>query len=251
MFKLWSVRMIKVSMLRGLMIKDLLRSMLVKKSTFDDMSNRHQELAELTRVVTGSRSEYFQDLWVLSRTNSKRAGFFVEFGALDGVGASNTWLLEKEFGWTGILAEPSRSSFEELRLNRSCLSDSRAVWDRSGEQLLFSEREENYLSSVKTNVEGSAISNEYFVESVTLNDLLVEHKAPAEIDYISVDVEGSELRILNEFFKSRIFDVKYFTIEHNWREDKRALISLMKVNGYTSVFESLSYRDLFFVKKDL
>ncbi len=228
-----------------------MRSLYVKRKTLDKSTEKHIQLMEVTRQVTKSKSEYFQDLWVLSRTNSKRGGFFVEFGALDGVGASNTWLLEKEFGWTGILAEPSRSSFEELRLNRSCISDSRAVWDRSGEQLLFSEREENYLSSVKTNVEGSAISNEYFVESVTLNDLLVEHKAPREIDYISVDVEGSELRILNEFFKSEIFDVKYFTIEHNWREDKRALISLMNANGYTSVLESLSYRDLFFARKHL
>ena len=36
-----------------------------------------------------------------------RNEFYVEFGAMDGISGSNTYILEKEFNWTGILCEPS------------------------------------------------------------------------------------------------------------------------------------------------
>ena len=48
-----------------------------------------------------------QDIFVLYTLNWKRNGFFVEFGATNGIDLSNTYLLEKDFGWKGILSEPN------------------------------------------------------------------------------------------------------------------------------------------------
>lgn len=45
---------------------------------------------------------------MLSELDFKRDGFFVEFGATDGFQGGNTYLLEKEFGWRGIVGEPAR-----------------------------------------------------------------------------------------------------------------------------------------------
>ena len=49
----------------------------------------------------------WQHLFDLSELEFKRNGFFVEFGAANGIDLSNTYLLETEFSWTGILAEPA------------------------------------------------------------------------------------------------------------------------------------------------
>ena len=37
-----------------------------------------------------------------------RGGFFVEFGATNGIDLSNSYLLQSKYYWTGILAEPAR-----------------------------------------------------------------------------------------------------------------------------------------------
>ena len=52
------------------------------------------------------KSQIYQDIFVLYTLNWKRNGFFVEFGATNGFDLSNSYLLEKDFGWKGILCEP-------------------------------------------------------------------------------------------------------------------------------------------------
>ena len=65
-----------------------------------------------------SYSQLGQDLTVLKFYNDKRDGYFIELGASDGITLSNTYLLEKEFGWKGICAEPVPVKYEALCKNR-------------------------------------------------------------------------------------------------------------------------------------
>jgi hypothetical protein len=66
-----------------------------------------------------SQSQNYQDIFVLYETNYKRDGYFVEFGATDGISISNTLLLQEKYGWQGILAEPNPYWHEALEKNRS------------------------------------------------------------------------------------------------------------------------------------
>ncbi|UIY29761.1 hypothetical protein LZK73_02440 [Neorhizobium galegae] len=49
-----------------------------------------------------SKAQILQDLWVCYEFGEKSGGFFVEFGATNGLINSNTWLLENELNWRGI-----------------------------------------------------------------------------------------------------------------------------------------------------
>ena len=64
----------------------------------------------LSCALEQSRSQHFADLsllpFLLRAANSSR-GHFVEIGALDGVSLSNTLMLERCFGWGGLLVEAS------------------------------------------------------------------------------------------------------------------------------------------------
>ncbi len=144
--------------------------------------------AQALRYLNQSHSQFRQDLFVLAELGFKRNGFFVEFGATDGDHLSNTHLLEKEFGWTGILAEPARVWHNKLQANRSAQIETRCVWSRSGERLQFNEVSSPELSTIQTfnssdqHSEARQRGKTYDVETISLNDLLDKHGAPRAMD---------------------------------------------------------------------
>ena len=97
------------------------------------------DLSHIVDVLPKSKSQLRQDLFVLNQLNYKKGGYFVEFGATNGIDLSNTYLLEKNFGWQGILAEPSIGWHNDLIKNRKCNIDKNCVWIKSNELLNFNE----------------------------------------------------------------------------------------------------------------
>ena len=89
------------------------------------------------RYLDISKSQFGQDLLVLKLLQGLGSkGFFVEFGAVDGLTNSNSFLLEKELGWKGIVSEPARRWHAALKANRTCSIDTRCVYSSTGEKLM-------------------------------------------------------------------------------------------------------------------
>ncbi|WP_421725117.1 FkbM family methyltransferase [Bauldia sp.] len=202
-----------------------------------------------------STANIAQDSWVLHMTKNKRAGYFVEFGATDGRVMSNTFVLEKDYGWSGILAEPNVEWHEGLAKNRQCHIAYECITDRSGETVSFDCTELPIyarISGTATGVhDGREVKRQIEVPTLTLNDLLDRYEAPDHIDYISVDTEGSEFMILDAFdFSKRRID--FFTIEHAHDKRKReAIKSLMEANGFVRWYPEATRYDDWYVNKDL
>ena len=198
------------------------------------------------------KSQLGQDVVALAVNRFKKKGFFVEFGATDGFDLSNTYLLEKKYFWEGIIAEPLPVWHGDLYKNRKCKIDTRCVWSSSDQNLEFIDVEKPELSTIKifANSDGHSKirkkSKIIKVKTVSLIDLLKFHNAPKTIDYMSVDTEGSELDILQNFpFDNYKFNL--ISIEHNYGQNKEKLKKLLHRNGYKPFLKNLSKWDGWFV----
>ena len=98
--------------------------LLKKERLADDLSLLkeidRERVGQMLDFLPKSKSENRQDLFVLSQTKFKRNGLFVEFGATNGMDISNTYLLEKEFSWHGILAEPAKCWHRQIAFKQKC-----------------------------------------------------------------------------------------------------------------------------------
>lgn len=204
-----------------------------------------------------SHSQIFQDLFVAWVLGGQRGGFFCEFGATDGLSLSNSVHLERDLGWSGICAEPARGWHEALARNRpGAHIETLCVWTRSGETLQFTEsatREYSTIGSFSAS-DGHAKkrgdAQSYAVQTISLNDLLAKHNAPAQFDYLSMDTEGSELQILQALDFAR-YRPRVITVEHNFMPNRLHMHALLLAQCYQRVLPECSQFDDWYIADGL
>jgi len=198
-----------------------------------------------------------QDLLCLDYFDKKRDGYFVDIGAGNGRDLSNTYLLEKEYGWKGICVEPLDAPFklcQECRPNSICRQT--AIYDKeaevefsyiegsSGEDYMYSGITKDIKHHV-TKVENSA--KKILMNTITLNKLLEEAGAPEVMDFLSIDTEGSESKIL-EALDHKKYKFRYITVEHNYLMGQRSEIArVLTSNGYQFYMEN-QWDDVYILK---
>lgn len=190
-------------------------------------------------------------------------GYYVELGANDGISQSNTFFLEKRGKWHGLLIEPVPHLFFRCVKNRSVNNSFRcaaAVPNSFQEEFvriryadlmsrtmhIYSDNNEitehenlakKYLKPNESIIEFGAVAK-------TLTSMLDECKAPTKIDFMSLDVEGSELAVLDGIDHNK-YRFKYILIESR---DKKATIDFLEKYGYELV-KAISKMDLLFASK--
>jgi len=217
-----------------------------------------------------SKSQNFQDIWALYENDFMTDGIYVEFGATDGITGSNTYLLQKDYHWKGVLAEPNPIWYEALYKNRTGEYGApkiveKAVWTDSGKDLKFLTPSESDLGTIQgygkddEHAEKRAGSQTITVQSIELAYMLMDNFSwylqridPIDINYMSVDTEGSEWDILRAYFddeRSKHFNIRCITVEHNYNPSLRKDIrDLMEANGYVNKFPEISRWDDFYKK---
>jgi len=191
-----------------------------------------------------SNSSLLQDLFALWVNNNINDGFFVEFGAGNGVDFSNTFLLEKR-GWNGLLIEPS-SNFENCKKSRLVQSLNFAVTSKSNQTLFFYEALDKNFSTL--NPTKNAIKKK--VLSITLSDALQFVNAPRYINFLSIDTEGSEFDALLGIDFNKYF-VKCLVVEHNFNLlNRKKIYELLVDNNFKRVYENATlYEDWYINEK--
>ena len=173
---------------------------------------------------------------IFNRLNITK-GFFVEFGAADGLWLSNTRHL-KEKGWQGCYIEPRHTQFKKLQKLYALDQDVLCI--------------HSYVKWKETQQRGK-----FF------DDLAEENFSGQEIDFLSIDVDGGDYYIL----KSLKCRPKVICIENNlnWHplyktevpehvalrnlhQPLQVVIDQAKTMGYEPVCLTIN---LFLVRKDL
>ena len=198
-------------------------------------------------------SQKGQDRWIIQEVfKGKRDGYFVDLAASDGVKINNTVLLEKHFGWKGVCIEPNPGFFKRLKQNRKCdvvnhvidgendLTVSFRVDNGEGGGIVAEDTDNNYKYRAKPLKRAKILQ----LKTKTLEHVLDAVGAPSVIDYLSLDVEGSETRIMRVLPFNR-YKFLAMTIERPTPELNELLFS----HGY--VFVKNSSYDSFYVHESI
>ena len=216
--------------------------------------------ATLARLGCPPVSQLGQDALALGLLGHD--GYFVDIGAADPEYLSNTYLLEKHFGWSGLVVEPNPDFAARQRLVRApgsrTIVREVALGEDEGEASFVMATELSALSSQLDIVDGwqdqrRAAAEQGDVVKVAVvrpGTVLNEAQPPSTIDFLSLDVEGSELMVLRNFPLDR-YRIRFACIESNVEADAPRLDELLASSGMVRVLRGFSEQDAWFVNPDL
>ncbi len=198
-------------------------------------------VAEIGIYKSQSSQDLFLDRWVF---RGLEAGTFVDIGAHDGVTFSNSWFFEKTRHWQGACVEPNPAVTKRLAVNRSCRIIPCCVaavpgrvefLQLSGFSEMLSGIVGAYDPEHKRRVDDELRRHGGSSEVITLEarsfDQIVSECGYSEIEYVSIDTEGSEDAILSSISFDRAL-IHALTIECNYEAAKSEMVGFMGEKGF-------------------
>jgi len=200
-----------------------------------------------------------QDEFIARLLRGKRDGFFVDLAANEPVCLSNTRALERDYGWNGVCIDANEALAFGLMKYRNC-SVVAAVVSSKEEDVTF--RRFLSLAAAGHAYSGEAKNKDWElglsgiaklsktparpqrtvlerVPAVSLARILQQVSAPSLIDYLSLDVQGAEERVLKRFpFDSYRFQV--ISVER----PTRRLAGILRANRYVHLCDNSAFDEL-------
>lgn len=202
----------------------------------------------LNLPASKNQTQLNQDVFALLM-NQFRAGYFLEIGANDGFTLSNTVYLEENFGWEGVLVEANPKYMDSLSNRKKSVVVNKAVSAQKGEAEFV---DAGLYGGLKSGLDSTHIhytqnAASITVECMKLQEILDSVNAPANIDFVSIDVEGGEVPIVEQMVSvNRRF--RCGCIEYNQRKaDYKRIVALLTAAHYIVVWEHQTEHDIFFI----
>lgn len=162
-----------------------------------------------------TNSQAGQDVFAYTLTNKKQNGYFLEIGANHPITCNNTYVLEKEYNWKGLMVEYD-TSFEELyKIHRP-----------------------NSIYKIAD------------ARNVNYRNILDENNYPKNMDYLQIDLDVDNRSTLDTLIllNNTVFDKYKFatvTFEHdiytgNYFNTQTISQEIFKNRGYVLVFPNVS-----------
>ena len=190
---------------------------------------------DLSKRMNMKQSQFGQDIWVIERTKFKKHGYYVDIGANDGKHWNNTYLLDTEYKWNGLCIDPILRNMDE----RSCHQYKGLVSNKI-----------DYVTFVLSADQGAGLSgidgknmahanspfimngNRKKMKTEITQNVFNKFNVPWYVDYLSLDVEGAEMMVLEGIdFDRHRFGI--ISIEHNHRQTMKENIGRFLISkGY-------------------
>ena len=192
-------------------------------------------------------------------------GFYVDIGCGHPIKNNNTYLLSKK-GWCGISIDLDEENIDLFNIYRKKDENINiAVSNDNKEVDLYfyhSKSAINTISKEAANYQKAKVSSVKKIKSKTLNEILNNSKfKDIQIDFLSIDVEGSELLVLKNFdfkkYSPKVIVVEYLDLSLPKLEIKNLnikniinsqLYNLITSNNYT--LANILHSDLVFINND-
>ena len=154
----------------------------------------------------GYYGQFSTDVLIELFFKNKSHGVCVEVGVANGVRGSNTLYFEEK-GWDTLCIEPNPEYFlQASKVRQKVLNYACGIENCTKEFTIFDIGDKNIMSSlsglrpderlIKTHKHLINGTKKIQVKVQTLNELLKSNNTPRDIDFISIDTEGTELDVL-------------------------------------------------------
>jgi FkbM family methyltransferase len=201
------------------------------------MKKIKQLLKKTIYRLSPSVSQAGQDEWVFGEVfNGIKSGYYLDVGANDGIIHSNTFKLEQKFNWSGICIEANPLVFKELKKNRKSTCINSCLGDKPERVFFRLDGEFGKVVSIENRME-----SDIELKCITLENILLENKSPNVIDYMSIDIEGSEELVLKNFPFNK-YTFKCITIERPTKKIRE----LLQANNYI-IIKEIPQLDVFYI----
>jgi len=171
----------------------------------------------------------------------EKTGTYIDVGAGQPVRGSNTYYYYKK-GWKGHLFEPIRSNIELIKIFRRRDKKYQNLVGLSNSKIRFFEFIPTEYSTMVKNIadnlvaEGKKLKNIYEIESIRLSDTDIE-LSPSQPSFLSVDVEGADLDVLNSIEWTKIRP-RVVCIEEVGETNSKLIKEKLELEGYSLVEDS-------------
>jgi len=186
-------------------------SQLFEKNSNEKLINRFEKIIK----GVNTRSQAYQDLFVIAALKNKKNGYFLEIGSNDPIHSNNTYLLESQYNWKGLMVE----------------------YDK------------NFESSYKTHRPNS-LHELNDARQVNYRQILDTNDFPTSMDYLQIDLDVDNKSTLDTLLllNSTVFDKYKFatvTFEHDiytgdYFSTQEISRQIFRDRGYILIFPNVS-----------
>lgn len=190
-------------------------------------------------------------------------GTYIDIGSQHPISNSNTYLLHKK-GWSGVNIDLDIKNVELFNISRpKDINLNYAIADKDGEADLYFYHSSSPINTLNKNVseyQKAKIKQVKKIRTYKLDTILDNINFQKKIDYMNIDVEGHEEKVLSGFninkFKPSVISVEYLDLSLNKLKFKNNnidnlinsnLYQYFKKNDY--YFVNWIHGDLIFIHK--